>query len=69
MDEAAIIQSLKNWAKPDEAFREELLQRCLAEFCQPDSGCLDDADIEMLAAAGDNPADSCMRTDETRPWL
>jgi len=42
-----------------EAFRDALLQRCLAVLCMGDEGVpLDDASLEQLAAAGDIlPAD------------
>jgi len=56
MDEAEIARILSRWAKPDEAFFEELLQRCLAVLGQNGSGKLDDGDLEMLAAAGDGLA-------------
>lgn len=37
-----------------ESFRDELLARCLAELTTAeDASTLDDADLEMLAAAGD----------------
>ena len=53
MDEIEIARALKRWARPDDAFGEELLQRCLAVLRQGDGAVLDDEDLEMLAAAGD----------------
>lgn len=37
-----------------EAFRDTLLERCLSVLDEDDEGrCLDDAELDMLAAAGD----------------
>ena len=59
MDEADVKQALKRWAHADDAFGEELLQRCQAVLCQDDCVELEDEELEMLAAAGDAylPAD------------
>ena len=54
MDEAKITQALKQWAKVDDAFCEDLLQQCLAVLDQGDCAELEDEQLDMLAAAG-NP--------------
>ena len=55
MDESDVKQVLKRWARADDAFGEELLQRCQAVLCQGDCDCveLEDEALDMLAAAGD----------------
>ena len=72
MDEVQIANALKQWAKPDDGFREELLQRCLDVLDQ--NGCMElaDSDLEMLAAAGDvlmgsNPPDPYDPLSKVRP--
>ena len=52
MNDNEIIKLLKEWATPDESFREDLLQRCLKEIDQ-DGEELDDDTLDLLAAAGD----------------
>ncbi len=52
MDEAEITRVLKSWAKEDEAYKEELLQRCLSVLGQEGYSELDDSALDMLAAAG-----------------
>ena len=54
MDEAEVKRILKRWATADDAFREELLQRCLTELGRGSGAKLADDDLELLAAAGDD---------------
>jgi hypothetical protein len=62
MEEAEIARVLKRWAKPDDTFREKLLQRCLTVLDQDDDSTFDQGDcvelddecLDMIAAAGDS---------------
>ena len=62
MDEHAFDQMLSRLMKQDlaagtEAFRDSLLERCLAVLGEDDGNAfVEDADLELLAAAGASPA-------------
>lgn len=59
MNDRELDQTLERLMKQDfsagtEAFRDTLLERCLSVLDEDDEGrCLDDAELDMLAAAGD----------------
>ena len=54
MDEKELGCILKQWAKPDPSFCEELLRQCLSVLDQgEDDADLCDNDLGMLSAAGD----------------
>ena len=66
MDEARIGRILKQWAQPDPAFREDLLQRCLLVLDRDGGAQLDDASLEMLAAAGPGFSDDLAFDDDPK---
>lgn len=64
--EQTLVQLMRRDASADsDAFRESLLERCL-EVLDADGGCspVDDADLDLLSAAGDV---STIFQDLTRP--
>ena len=70
MDEKEITRILRqDLSVGTEAFRDNLLARCIAELGTDDYAIeLDDADLELLSAAGDISAQ--IGTDQTGPeWI
>ena len=65
MDEHDLERILRqDLAQGTEAFRDDLLARCLAELSSQDAAELTDGELELLAAAGD-PALACQDPDES----
>ena len=65
MDEHDLERILRqDLAQGTEAFRDDLLARCLAELSSQDAAELTDGELELLAAAGD-PFLACQDPDES----
>ena len=65
MDEHDLERILRqDLAQGTEAFRDDLLARCLAELSSQDAAELSDGELELLAAAGD-PSLACQDPDES----
>ena len=65
MDEHDLERILRqDLARGTEAFRDDLLARCLAVLSSQDAAELSDGELELLAAAGD-PSLACQGPDES----
>lgn len=71
VEEQDIIRMLsEDYSAGTDAFREELLERCLEVLGDEDHAVeLDDQELEMLAAAGDPPAYQRRHEDKLEPDL